>query len=278
MSKKIISLSVVNLKPHPERARKTETDVTKLTESIKSSGILQPILVCTNGQKGHYYVIKGWRRVEAARKAGLTEIPALVEPKENNSRRLSLIASIQREGILPLEKAEAIRQALRKGKIQQKDLAKDLGIKKSTVSQNKKIAKMPKAVKEEIKNKHPKLSFSTLRGLSQFNKETGMETLKKIEKGEIEPTHDAVMESVKKKGQKQKKLVNAAPKKEKSEKDKVDGLIGTLGIALGNSLRLAIPEIESIIKKLKDIIIGLEQRINLLRDDQREKANGKVTE
>ncbi|MBT3856126.1 MAG: ParB/RepB/Spo0J family partition protein [Nitrospina sp.] len=278
MNKLIISVPVANLQAHPIRARKTETDVTKLTESIKSSGILQPILVCPNGQPDHYYVIKGWRRVEAARKAGLKEIPALIEPKANNSRKLSLIASIQREGILPLEKAEAIRQALRKGKIKQKDLAKDLGIKKSTVSQNKKIAKMPKAVKEEIKGKHSKLSFSTLRDLSKLNKDTGMETLKKIEKGEIEPTHDGVIESLKKKAQKQKKLVNAAPKKEKSEKDKVDGVIDTMETALSNGKNLSVSELEAIINRLNLISTALTKRISLVQLDGKEEADGKVTE
>mgnify|MGYP005629124751 CR=1 FL=1 len=278
MNKLIISVPVANLQEHPIRARKTETDVTKLTESIKSSGILQPILVCPNGQPDHYYVIKGWRRVEAARKAGLKEIPALIEPKANNSRKLSLIASIQREGILPLEKAEAIRQALRKGKIKQKDLAKDLGIKKSTVSQNKKIAKMPKAVKEEIKGKHSKLSFSTLRDLSKLNKDTGMETLKKIEKGEIEPTHDGVIESLKKKAQKQKKLVNAAPKKEKSEKDKVDGVIDTMETALSNGKNLSVSELEAIINRLNLISTALTKRISLVQLDGKEEADGKVTE
>ncbi len=91
---------------HPFKVLDNE-DMDELTESIKEQGILSPLIVRPlDNSTEEYEVISGHRRLHAAMKAGLTEVPALIYPLDRNQAAIAVVDSnIHRERILPSEKA-----------------------------------------------------------------------------------------------------------------------------------------------------------------------------
>src|SRR5690606_19345746 len=97
------------------RTRMDEGALNELADSIRSQGIMQPILVrpLDGKDKGKYEIIAGERRFRAAKLAGLTEVPVLVrEVADENAAVMALIENIQREDLNPLEEAHGVRRLL----------------------------------------------------------------------------------------------------------------------------------------------------------------------
>jgi ParB family chromosome partitioning protein len=97
------------------RTRMDEGALNELAESIKTQGIMQPILVRALGgnQKGKYEIIAGERRYRAAKLAGLKEVPVLVrDVADENAAVMALIENIQREDLNPLEEAHGVKRLL----------------------------------------------------------------------------------------------------------------------------------------------------------------------
>src|SRR5690606_12842934 len=91
------------------RTRMDEGALNELADSIRTQGIMQPILVrpLTGNDGGKYEIIAGERRFRAAKLAGLTEVPVLVrEVADENAAVMALIENIQREDLNPLEEAQ----------------------------------------------------------------------------------------------------------------------------------------------------------------------------
>ena len=98
------------------RKRMDEGALYELAESIKSQGVMQPILVRkTSGDQ--YEIIAGERRFRAARLAGLTEVPVLVrEVSDQNAAAMALIENMQREDLNPLEEAQGLQRLIQIGR------------------------------------------------------------------------------------------------------------------------------------------------------------------
>lgn len=96
------------------RTRMDEGALTELADSIRTQGIMQPILVrALKADPGHYEIIAGERRFRAAQLAGLKEVPVLVrEVADENAAVMALIENIQREDLNPLEEAHGVRRLL----------------------------------------------------------------------------------------------------------------------------------------------------------------------
>ncbi|MSQ65527.1 MAG: ParB/RepB/Spo0J family partition protein [Limnohabitans sp.] len=95
------------------RKRMDEGALYELAESIKTQGIMQPILV-RKIEGGGYEIIAGERRFRAARLAGLTEVPVLVrEVSDQNAAAMALIENMQRENLNPLEEAQGLQRLIR---------------------------------------------------------------------------------------------------------------------------------------------------------------------
>lgn len=109
---KLEEISVDNLDVNPRQARRIFNDegLKGLADSIKQSGILQP-LVATKKGPGQYILIAGERRLRAARLAGLKKVPVRLidNPDEQNLAILGLVENLQREDLDPLEEAEAYK-------------------------------------------------------------------------------------------------------------------------------------------------------------------------
>src|SRR5690606_26179301 len=96
------------------RTRMDEGALNELADSIRTQGIMQPILVrALNDDPGHYEIIAGERRFRAAQLAGLKEVPVLVrDVADENAAVMALIENIQREDLNPLEEAHGVRRLL----------------------------------------------------------------------------------------------------------------------------------------------------------------------
>ena len=116
------------------RKRMDEGALYELAESIKSQGVMQPILVRkTSGDQ--YEIIAGERRYRAARLAGLTEVPVLVrDVSDQNAAAMALIENIQREDLNPLEEALGVQRLIREFNLTHEDAARAIGRSRSATS------------------------------------------------------------------------------------------------------------------------------------------------
>ena len=114
MSDTIEILKIQDLEPFPDHPFQVrEDDAMKETaESVKTYGILTPILVRLL-ENGHYQIVSGHRRTKACELAGVEEIPAIIQDLDYDSAVIAMVDSnLQREEILPSEKAAAYRMKL----------------------------------------------------------------------------------------------------------------------------------------------------------------------
>ena len=110
------NISIEKLHPfenHPYKVQDNE-EMDALAESIKAHGVVSPIIVRPlENTADEYEIISGHRRVMASRKAGITEVPALVVSLDRNAAAIVLVDSnLHREHILPSEKAKAYQMKL----------------------------------------------------------------------------------------------------------------------------------------------------------------------
>ena len=108
-------LKITSLRPfkgHPYKVQDNE-EMDALAESIKENGILTPLIVRPIKNNGEYEIISGHRRLYAAQKAGLAEIPALIRVLDRDSAAIAVVDSnLHREHILPSEKAFAYKMKM----------------------------------------------------------------------------------------------------------------------------------------------------------------------
>jgi ParB family chromosome partitioning protein len=110
-----LDIGVLRAGKYQPRTRMDEGALNELAESIRTQGIMQPILVrpLEGKDAGKYEIIAGERRFRAAQLAGLTEVPVLVrEVPDESAAVMALIENIQREDLNPLEEAQGVRRLL----------------------------------------------------------------------------------------------------------------------------------------------------------------------
>ena len=137
--------------PNPDQPRKhfTPEAIQTLTESVKEHGVLQPIVVVKHGDK--YRIIAGERRWRAAQEAGLDKIPALVRELTDQAQlEIALIENIQREDLTPLEMATAFLKLQEQFNMTSADIGKRIGRAGSTVSNVKRLLKLPDPAKRAL--------------------------------------------------------------------------------------------------------------------------------
>ena len=113
--KKPVAIPVEKLRPfagHPFKV-KDDDEMNTLIESIQMQGVLSPLIVRPIENTDEYEVVSGHRRLHAARKAGITEVPALIYALDRDTAAIAVVDSnLHREHILPSEKAFAYRMKL----------------------------------------------------------------------------------------------------------------------------------------------------------------------
>lgn len=146
------SLKITEVEPNRDQPRKTfkQESLEELAESIKTYGIIQPIVV--SKKEGYYSIVAGERRWRAAKLAGLEEIPAIVrDDDEQINKEIALIENIQREDLNPFEKALGIRHLMEKYGLTQEQVAKKLGKSRSSISNTVRVLYLTPDVLELVK-------------------------------------------------------------------------------------------------------------------------------
>lgn len=147
-----IELSIEKVRPRENQPRKNFNDssLEELASSIKSTGIIQPIIVQKVDQD-IYEIITGERRWRAAKKAGLSKIPVIIrEYHKLEILTVALIENIQREDLNPLEEAQAIQSLLEEGGLTHNEIAERLGKARTTVTNLLRLLTLSDPLKEMV--------------------------------------------------------------------------------------------------------------------------------
>jgi ParB family chromosome partitioning protein len=142
---------VEDLKPHHQQPRKTFNDakMAELVASIREKGVIQPLVVRHAGD--HYQIIAGERRWRAAQKAGLREVPVVIQDvSEDWALEMALIENIQREDLNPIEEAEAYRNLMSNFDLSQEEVAKRVGRERPTVANALRLLRLPEFVQKDV--------------------------------------------------------------------------------------------------------------------------------
>ncbi len=129
-----LRLDVMQAGKYQPRTRMDEGSLYELAESIRSQGIMQPILVRPIGE-GRYEIIAGERRTRAAKLAGLSEVPVLVRDVPDEAAAvMALIENIQREDLNPLEEAQGLQRLTQEFGLTHEQAAQSVGRSRSAAS------------------------------------------------------------------------------------------------------------------------------------------------
>ena len=159
---KEISIEKIKAGRFQPRANFNKDKLEELTSSIKTQGVLSPILVRELGLND-YEVIAGERRLRASKMAGLETIPCLVDQKQDQDALISaLIENLQREDLNPVEEAKGLDRLKREFGLTQDEVAASTGKARSTIANSLRILSLPSLVldmlsKGSIEKGHAKL-------------------------------------------------------------------------------------------------------------------------
>src|SRR5437763_16962934 len=149
--KGVMNLGIEEIRPDRSQPRRhfDEAHIEELAESIRSRGVLLPLIV-RRAESG-YVLVAGERRWRAAQRAGLREVPVMIrEVSEKESFELALIENIQREDLNPIEEEEAYKRLIEEHGLTQEELAARVGKDRSTVANALRLLRLPEAIKQAI--------------------------------------------------------------------------------------------------------------------------------
>ncbi len=182
---KLLNLKIDKIVTNSNQPRKYFDDgkMSELKDSIRNSGLLQPITV-RKISNGKYEIVAGERRYRACRELGMENIP-VIEMNVGDARgyELSVLENIQRENLNPIEEAESYLMLMEVYGYTQEKLSEKLGKTRSSVSNKMRILKLPASVKEMVKK--GEISYGHARTLLSLSDEKKIEEAAKeiINKG-----------------------------------------------------------------------------------------------
>ncbi len=122
----------------------------ELAESIRSQGVLQPLLVRLVGD--HYELIAGERRWRAAQLVGLSELPVLVRAADDGKvLELALIENLQRENLNPIEEAAGYGLLIQQFRLKQEEIATRVGKSRTSVTNALRLLQLPQSVQQQVR-------------------------------------------------------------------------------------------------------------------------------
>jgi ParB family chromosome partitioning protein len=145
-------LTVTQIKHNPFQPRKQfdEDELKSLGESIKTHGVLQPLVVRKVGNE--FQLIAGERRLRAAQAAGMTDVPVhVVEFNDQEVFEAALVENIQRSDLNAIEKAQGFKDYLDRFKITQDQLGAKLGMDRTTISNLLGLLNLPMSVQDAVR-------------------------------------------------------------------------------------------------------------------------------
>lgn len=157
-----IAVDLIDRSPFQPRQHIPEEGIQELAESIRSQGLIQPIVVRRSADR--YELIAGERRWRAAQVAELQDIPAIIkEVNDQAAAAMALVENLQREDLNPIEEAYAISNLIKQFNWTHNEVAEAVGKARATISNSLRLLELPGEIRELIKQKQ--LSMGHARAL-----------------------------------------------------------------------------------------------------------------
>ena len=145
----MIAVTEIDRNPDQPRRDFDEAALQTLADSIRTAGVLQPLLVVE--QNGRYRIVAGERRFRAARIAGLDTVPCIVRDFTTEEQmEAALIENVQREDLNPIEEAAAVKQFMDACHYTQEQAAKRLGKSRPALANLLRLLSLPKVVQDDV--------------------------------------------------------------------------------------------------------------------------------
>jgi ParB family chromosome partitioning protein len=141
---RVAIVPILQIEPNPLQPRVTFDPgrLQELANSIQTNGIIQPLIV--RRKAGHFELIAGERRLRAAKLAGLTEVPAVVQDyADDRLLEIALVENIQREDLNPIETAQALDRLVREMHLSHEEIANRTGKDRTTITNMIRLLRLP---------------------------------------------------------------------------------------------------------------------------------------
>lgn len=149
-------LAVSDIRPNPGQPRQIfdETALDELANSIRTKGVLQAILVRPDPKvAGHYQIVAGERRWRAAKRAGLSHIPAVIKNMDElELLEIGIIENVQRADLNAMEEAEAYGALMKRFGRTQDSLAESVGKSRAHIANTLRLLKLPDSVRDMVRD------------------------------------------------------------------------------------------------------------------------------
>jgi len=147
---RIRMIPIEKIDPNPHQARMELGNIQELQDSIKSKGILEPILVRSKGSR--FEIIAGERRFIASKNIGLKELPCIdMDVEDNEAMEIALIENLQRKDLDIFEEADGLQALADIHNYHHQDISEKIGKARSTITEILTIARIPQKVRDLIK-------------------------------------------------------------------------------------------------------------------------------
>jgi len=148
----VTEIAVDSIAPNPfqPRSRFDETTLRELADSIRSTGVIQPLLVRRIGM-GEYQLVAGERRLRASQMAGLARVPVIVREFDDRAMlELALVENIQREDLNPIDEAKAYQALVEKVGLTHDQLSERVGKQRATITNALRLLTLPAEVMDMV--------------------------------------------------------------------------------------------------------------------------------
>ncbi len=223
----ILRLPIEAIRRDTEQPRKTfdEDRLKELSDSIKTQGLIQPVLVRKEGD--HFRLIAGERRWRAAQLAGLKDIPAIVrEASDGEAFELALVENLQRTDLNPIEEALGYKRLMEEFKLTQEQVSARVSKDRSSVANSLRLLSLPDEVKTMLAN--GEINMGHARALLGIPKVPELvELARKVSEQKLSVRETERLVKDRKEGPEQKKSSNKMTPQVRSVVEELQRLLGT---------------------------------------------------
>ncbi|MBU0687767.1 MAG: ParB/RepB/Spo0J family partition protein [Candidatus Margulisbacteria bacterium] len=148
----IVNIDINRIAPNPRQPRTTfnQESINELANSIRQSGVAQPILV--RMRDGKYELVAGERRFRAVKVAGLASVPAIIKDfSDEAALELAIIENVQREDLNPMDEAEAYQRLYTEFKLDHNQISEKVGKNRTTIVNMLRLLTLPTEIKKSLK-------------------------------------------------------------------------------------------------------------------------------
>lgn len=150
-------LSISQLRANPQQPRQdfSDQEIAELADSIKTLGVLQPILVrpLTGAPSATYQIVAGERRFRAAIRAGLSQVPVMIKDlSDKETLEIGIVENVQRQGLNPIEEALGYQKLIDEFSLTANEVAERVGKDRATVANTTRLLKLPPQIQEMLRD------------------------------------------------------------------------------------------------------------------------------